>query len=102
MTVSALRRLKPIQSDAEGNVLAHYAKYAKSAVITAFEDIGGQQRFSDVADSDPKWFYEKCWIRMIPREHDVQVSESVDDLLRQLDAKTIDITPRSVTEEPEE
>jgi hypothetical protein len=77
----------------DGAVLQHYARYAKGAVMTTFENIGGLQRFSEVADADPKWFYEKFFAKMIPKEHEVQASESVEDLLRRLDAQTVDITP---------
>lgn len=91
---SVRRFVKPSTSADDGAVMSHYARYAKQAVMTVFENIGGMQRFTEISDQNPQWFYEKFFSRMIPKEHEVQASGSLEDMLRKLDEQTIDITPK--------
>lgn len=99
-TVPGLRRLKPVSGGPDGAVMNHYAKYARDSVMTVFENIGGMAAFTDTAAADRKWFYEKFWTRQLPKEHDVQHHGPViEDLLKQLDSRTIDITPVEAVDE---
>ena len=93
--MTLMRRFQPLVTDDDGAVLGHYGKYARQAVFTAFEDIGGQERFTEEANRDPKWYYEKFWTKQQPKETAVSMTPGVEHFLRQLDAgeHAIDITP---------
>ena len=75
-------------------------RYARNAVLTVFEQIGGTARLAQEADEDPKWFYEKLFSKTITREiEDRKVEASIEDLL--LDAATIVDTTATEVPPPE-
>jgi hypothetical protein len=84
--LTPIANITPLSGGPDGQVVANYAKYFKSAVATAYHSIGGQTRFNEIAEEDPKWFYEKFITRMIPKEVEVGATQGIEDLLRQLDA----------------
>ncbi len=91
-----MRKFLPVCSGPDGAVLTNMGRYHREAVATAFEMIGGIDRLADWADKNPDQFYTKLYPRLIPKEVEVGTSQGVEDLLRQLDAKTIDVTPREM------
>lgn len=94
--MSMRRFLAPVSSGPDGQVLANYGRYFRDAVATAFYAAGGQERFNDYADNNYPEFAKTFLTRMIPKEVEVQTGNSVEDLLRQLDSKMVDITPKEV------
>lgn len=98
---NGLRRFEPLATTPEGRVMEHYGRFYKEAVNIAYHAIGGQDRFNDVADADPKWFYEKFIKQQIPKEVQLNAGPSIDDLIKQLDSNTIDITPKETADAPE-
>lgn len=69
----------------------HLGKYAGAMVLSAFEQIGGMQRFADWADQAPEAFYTKIFVKMISRSTQVEVSGTVtlDDAISRLDAQDV-------------
>lgn len=64
-------------------------RYARNAVLSVFDQIGGAQRLAEVADEDPKWFYEKMFSKVITREvEDRKVESSIEDLLVEADKES--------------
>ena len=63
-------------------------KYARAAVNFAFEAIGGQKRLAEVADRDPKWFFEKLFAKTIDRQSEVTQKKSVEDYIDAIDAES--------------
>lgn len=97
--IPLVRRLaRPSSGADDGAVMTHVARYSRSAVMTVFHNLGGIERFTEISDQDPKWFYEKFFTRMIPKEHEVQLGASYEDMLKKLDEMTIDVTPVDKTE----
>lgn len=76
----------------DGELYGHVGKYAGRLVMTAFEMIGGEEAFADWAAKNPTEFYTKIFPKVIARpvQIEAQVSKGVEDLIRQMDAKTID------------
>lgn len=54
--------------------------------MTAFEMIGGVDRFADWADKNPGDFYTKLLPKVIAKPVEVSMSEGVETLLERLDA----------------
>lgn len=71
--------------DAEGNVIVHAGRYAREAVLVAFEMIGGTERMAAWADANPGEFYTKLFTKTITRELEVTASRGIEDLLAELD-----------------
>jgi hypothetical protein len=90
------KKLQPLFGDADGAVIQHTGRYAREAVLTAFNMIGGVQRLADWWDKNPGEGYTKLLPKIITREVEVHASEGVEELLRQLDSQTVDITPTKV------
>lgn len=93
--------IKPMFSGPDGGVIQHTGRHAREAVLTAFYMIGGVNRLADWADKNPGDFFGKLLPKIITREVDVNASEGVEELLRQLDAKTINGTATRVDEDDE-
>lgn len=88
----------PVCSGPDGAVMANMGKYHREAVSTAFEMIGGIDRLADWAGKNPGEFYTKLFTKLIPKETEISASQGVEDFLRELDRKTIDVTPRTDSE----
>lgn len=78
---------------ADGALLANVGKYARGVTLAAFAGIGGVRRLTEVADDDPKWFFEKMFSKLVQPEKVVvaESSDDVEDLLRKLDRRVIDV-----------
>lgn len=78
---------------ADGALLANVGRYARGVTLAAFAGIGGVRRLTEVADEDPKWFFEKMFSKLVQPEKVVvaESSDDVEDLLRKLDRKVIDV-----------
>lgn len=83
----------------DGQLLANAGRYCRGITLAAFEGIGGIRRLIEVANEDPKWYYEKLFSRLVQPERQVvaEAEDDVEDLLKKLDRKVID-----VDEEPAE
>lgn len=79
--------------DADGQVIVHAGRYARNAVLTAFEMIGGTEAMADWAKENPTDFYTKLFPKVIDREPVVSREVTVEDLLDELDSRMIDVTP---------
>lgn len=63
-------------------------------VQRVFEKVGGEEFLEAQALKDPKWFLEKIWGKIIqPEKVIVQPERSVAELLKELDAKMVNVTP---------
>lgn len=65
------------------------SKYAGSAVMTVFEQIGGTNRMAEWADENPGDFYTKLFPKIIsaPKEVNVSGRISIEDAVKMLDAE---------------
>jgi len=74
-------------------------KYAREAVIATFHNIGGVERMTEVAEDDPKWFFEKLFSKTIIRESEVETRKGIEDVIDALDN---DAPPNAVDAEFED
>lgn len=82
--MSSRARTPSVASD--GALLAHSGKYARNAVMLAFEMIGGTERLAEWANDNPGEFYTKLFSKTITRETDHNVNVGIEDALEHLDA----------------
>lgn len=68
-----------------GSIYENAGKYARGAVLYAFENIGGADALADWARENPDDFYTKLFPKIITKEVDVQDNRGVDELLTVLD-----------------
>lgn len=73
-------------TDADGQLYQHVGRYAGRMVLTAFDMIGGVDRFAAWAESNPSDFYTKVFPKVIAKPHEVGVSDGVESLLERLDS----------------
>lgn len=57
---------------------------ARDAVVAAFERLGGEDGLVKFGQMYPKEFYTQIWAKMIPRVNEVEIGESLEDVLAQL------------------
>lgn len=57
---------------------------ARDAVVNAFEKLGGEDGLVKFGQMYPKEFYTQIWAKMIPRVSEVEIGESLEDVLSQL------------------
>ncbi len=88
----------PVSGFGDGAVMVNYGRYHKEAIATVFQMLGGVEAYRDWARGNPDDFYNKHFLRTVPKEVEVSATQSVEDLLRQLDSNTIDVTPKEVDE----
>ena len=88
-TKPSLPKPHPLRSPtfgaADGAVIPHAGRYAREAVLLAFEMIGGVERMADWANQNPGEFYTKMFSKVVTREVEVSASEGIEDLLLRLD-----------------
>lgn len=77
----------------DGQLMLSAGKYARQAVLTAFEMIGGVQALAEWAEDNRGEFYTKLFTKTITRETEVEHRGSLEDYLDELDKHTIDVTP---------
>lgn len=69
------------------------SKYSRGLVMQAAEMIGGLERLAEQADEDPKWFFEKIFVRLMAPEKEEQKEETIAEIIAKLDERMIDVTP---------
>lgn len=80
-------RVNPTMPDVfHGEIYRSVGKYARGAVLFAFEEMGGPQALADWGEKNPDDFYTKLFPKIIARESEVQHVRGVDDLMDLLDA----------------
>lgn len=57
---------------------------ARDAVMNAFDRLGGEDGLVKFGQMYPKEFYTQIWSKMIPRVNEVEIGESLEDVLSQL------------------
>lgn len=76
----------------EGVLYGHVGRYAGQMIMAAFEMLGGVERLVAWAEQNPEHFYTKLFTKIVSRPVQVEhgASESLENVIRALDAKTID------------
>lgn len=69
----------------DGQIYQEIGKYARGAIMFAFEQIGGPQGLAQWAYSNPDDFYTKLFPKIVTREAEVVHRRSVDDLMDAID-----------------
>jgi hypothetical protein len=92
LPMTALR--KPPASFAPVGGALETSRYSRLATLEVFERMGGTDALLAVAQENPKWFYEKIWVRTIqPEKESAEKEKTVVDLLNELDQKMKEIDP---------
>lgn len=68
-----------------GEIFQNVGKYARGAVLYAFERSGGPEALSVWAERNPDDFYTKLFPKIIARESEVHHTRTVDQLMDVLD-----------------
>lgn len=79
----------------------HVGRYAGSAILAAFEMIGGVERLASWADTNPSDFFGKVFLKLPSRTAQVDVSGSItiDEAISRLEREAVDA---EFTELPEQ
>lgn len=77
--------LAPVVAAPDGTVMVSAGRYARHAVLTAFEMIGGVERMAEWADENPGEFFTKLFSKTIQRSEEVDVGEGIEGMLDRLD-----------------
>lgn len=86
MTPTMPERKTPRTPDVfAGEIFQNVGKYARGAVLYAFERIGGPDGLASWANDNPDDFYTKLFPKIIARESEVTHSHTVDSLMDVLD-----------------
>lgn len=72
----------------DGAVIPHAGRYAREAVLVAFEMIGGVDALAGWAEQNRSEFYTKLLPKVITRAVEVEASDSLESLLLRLDTGT--------------
>ena len=73
---------------ADGQIMVHAGKYARNAVMTVFQQIGGTDAMALWADANQTDFYTKLFGKTMTREvEDAATQDTIEDLLGKLDEK---------------
>lgn len=86
----ALAKTTLPRAAADGAVIVNGGKYARHAVLAAFEMLGGVPAMVEWAKEHPGEFYTKLFARTIQKDVEVQSSRSVEDLLGEIDGEVVD------------
>ena len=83
------------------NGLMSSATFGSTMVDRVFENIGGEEKLTEMAMEDPKWFMEKFFTkRILPEKQEVQRDKSIAEIVAEIDAlntkRMIDVTPQKV------
>lgn len=73
------------QAAPDGTIQINASKYARSAVLTAFEMIGGTARLAEWANNNPSDFFTKVFTKTIQKDIEVGARDDVEGLLERLD-----------------
>lgn len=69
----------------DGEIYKSVGKYARGAVLFAFEQMGGPDRLTEWAKANPDEFYTKLFPKIIARESEVTHHKTVDQLMDVID-----------------
>lgn len=69
----------------EGEIYKSVGKYARSAVLFAFEQMGGAKGLADWGEANQDEFYTKLFPKIIARESEVTHHKTVDQLMDVID-----------------
>lgn len=96
--VDDLPQVPAVTSAPDGAIMVSTGKYARNAVMTAFEMIGGVNRMAEWADENPGEFYTKLFGKTITREVEQTKSDDLEGLLEAIDAEVevVDVESESV------
>lgn len=94
------RRTPGLPDVFEGEIYQSVGKYARGAVLYAFEQIGGPDSLARWASDNPDDFYTKLFPKIIARESEVHHTRGVDELMDAIDGDYAEIAPE--TGEPRE
>lgn len=67
--------------------MVNASKYARQAVLTAFEMMGGTEALADWGRENPGDFYKSIFSKTIQKDVEVVASDDVEALLERLDTK---------------
>lgn len=70
-----------------GKIYEQVGKYARGAVLYAFEEVGGPKGLATWAKTNPGEFYTKLFPKIITRETEVHHTRGVDELMDIIDAE---------------
>jgi hypothetical protein len=76
-----------------GDLLVSASKYSRTAIIMAFEMMGGIESFAEWAMNNKSEFYTKMFGKVIGKETEQGSEDPVEDYLKILDAEAEDVTP---------
>jgi hypothetical protein len=80
------KRANPAVPDVfTGKIYENVGKYARGAVLYAFEKVGGADGLAEWAMDNPGAFYTKLFPKIIARETEVHHHRTVDDLMDVID-----------------
>lgn len=85
--------------NSSGELVVNGGRFARGAVLLAYEMIGGTEALAEWAEENKGDFYTKLFGKVIGREVEHNVSDSVEDLLEKLDAGALDTAIIDVTPE---
>ena len=69
----------------DGEIYKSVGKYARGAVLFAFEQMGGPEGLTSWAEENPDEFYTKLFPKIIARESEVTHHKTVDQLMDVID-----------------
>lgn len=84
-----------------GEIMQHAGKYARAAVLTVFDQMGGTDAMTEWALKNQTDFYTKLFPKIIDREPPQAGERGVEELLADLDREMIDVTPERAPPEVE-
>ena len=85
-----------------GEIYKSVGKYARSAVLYAFEEMGGPEGLAAWGRDNPDDFYKTLFPKIIARESEVTHHKTVDQLMDVIDADYVvdeefdDVQPREI------
>ena len=68
-----------------GEIYSAVGRYARGAVLFAFEKMGGPEKLAEWGEANPDEFYTKLFPKIIARESEVTHHKTVDQLMDVLD-----------------
>lgn len=79
--------------DDDGAVVMTAGRFAREAVLSVFEQIGGVEAMAEWAANNPDDFYTKVFTKTITREIEQHDERDIDRVIAELDERMVDVTP---------
>ena len=90
MSLPTKKPLPPVPTTApDGTIMVNASKYARAAVLTAFEMIGGTHALAEWARDNQSDFYTKVFGKTIQKDIEVGQRDDVEGLLERLDDEEV-------------